>query len=848
VKRSSATAIARIAWRNIGRSRGRSALIVLLVLLPVAAMAGGITLVATISPTPEEVATQRMGVAGYEVQQDLLPAPIASPSSGAQDGTESLRAALPAGSQVEPWAYEVVSLTLPGRTVDMDGRSMDLDGLAHGMLTITEGRQPHSQQEVAISASVAALAGVRIGGSIQLVDWGTVTVVGFVEDAFDIRGRLVLLDASVAREAAHGLRSGLSQAWLVNLPQGAEMKYTRDACAYQFCPFVAVGRSDVAGSSDLASGGILVLGGLALVEAVLVAAAAFAVGVRRRQRELGLLAATGAERRHLAGTVLGEGLLLGGLGASLGVGLGVLAVLGLSPWLDGLTNHRVGPVDTSAVYLIFAGVIGLLACFLAAAIPARSAARLPVLLALSGRRPPLGSARRLLVFGVFMVVAGGVLTSIGAAMRLSDTDGSQATPSIVLLLLGAILGVLGFGTCSPWLIERLERFGLRLPIAARIALRDTARARSRNAPIVTAILAAFAATVAVSAYFASNDAADAAQWQPWLRADELVIQGGGAAIAGPQVAATLGAMAGAPIPTLIGSGNREVSVMVEDPTADANAEVVAQTVTIGDAKLLTALGAEAGGPTLDAGGVVLLLPYRRVIVNSAVLTFAPPTLDQATVVVDDASSGEQIGTVTIASFTVATHLAEWSSVADAVISPSTAEMLGLQPIATGTYLIRLSRPVNDADVASAATIASQQPDTRADASIGPTRPDETFRLLLVVLSLLFALTVTGIAVALGEAESRRDQRTLLAVGADPSIRRRISAARAGVLALMAGLLAVPAGLLPAWGLLASRGAPLVVPYTEVFAAVIVLPVAAILGALLLTRRIPEWSALRQPDA
>jgi len=160
----------------------------------------------------------------------------------------------------------------------------------------------------------------------------------------------------------------------------------------------------------------------------------------------------------------------------------------------------------------------------------------------------------------------------------------------------------------------------------------------------------------------------------------------------------------------------------------------------------------------------------------------------------------------------------------------------------------LPRPVVDADVATAATIASQQPETRADASIAPTRPDETFRLLLVFLSLLFALTVTGIAVALGEAESRPDQRTLLAIGADPGIRRRISAARAGVLALMAGLLAVPAGLLPAWGLLASRGSPLVVPYTEVFAAVIVLPVAAILGALLLTRRIPEWSALRQPDA
>ena len=833
MNRSSATAVARIAWRNIGRSRGRSALIVLLVMLPVAAMAAGITLVATISPTPEEAATQRMGIAGYEVDQ-------ATP--------DSLRANLPAGSRIEPWTYDVVSLALPGRTVDMDARSMDLDGLAHGMLTITDGRQPHNQQEVAISASVATLAGVGIGDSIQLVDWGTLTVVGLVEDPSDLRGRLVLLDASVAREAAQGLRSGLSQIWLVSLPEGAEMKFTRDACSYESCPFVAVARYEFPESSDYVSGGILVLGGLALVEAVLVAAAAFAVGVRRRQRELGLLAATGAERRHLAGTVLTEGVLLGGLAALLGVGLGVVAVLGLSPWLDELTNHRVGPVDTTPVYLIFAGVIGLLACFLAAAIPARSAARLPVLLALSGRRPPLGSARRLLVLGGFMVVAGGVLTSIGAAIQLSDTDGSQATLSIVLLLLGAILGVIGFGTCSPWLIERLEGFGLRLPISARIELRDTARARSRNAPIVTAILAAFAATVAVSAYFASNDAADAAHWQPWLRADELVIQGQGAGTVGPQVAATLGAMASAPVPTLIGSGNREVSALVADPTLPANNNEIANMVTIGDAQLLTALGAESGEPTLDAGGVVLVLPYRQETVNGATVTRAPPAIDQATVVVDDASSGEQLSAVTIASFTVATHLADGGSVADAVISTSTAEMLGLQPIATETYLIRLPRPVVDADVATAATIAGQQPETQADASIGPTRPDETFRLLLVLLSLLFALTVTGIAVALGEAEARPDQRTLLAIGADPGIRRRISAARAGVLALLAGLLAVPAGLLPAWGLLASRGAPLVVPFTEVVAAVIVLPVAAILGALLLTRRIPAWSALREPDA
>lgn len=114
----------------------------------------------------------------------------------------------------------------------------------------------------------------------------------------------------------------------------------------------------------------------------------------------------------------------------------------------------------------------------------------------------------------------------------------------------------------------------------------------------------------------------------------------------------------------------------------------------------------------------------------------------------------------------------------------------------------------------------------------------------VSASLLFALTVTGIAVALGEAESRPEQQTLLAVGADPRLRRRITAARAGIIALLGGLLAVPAGLLPVWGLLLSRRSPLVVPTLEVVAVVALLPVLAIAATWLLSRPIPDWSAFR----
>lgn len=792
----------------------------LLVLLPVAAMTAAITLIATVSPTGEETATHRMGVADYEVQQ------------GGVTTTQELEALLPEGAVVEPWSYDLVHLVLPGRTVEVSGSSMDLDGLAQGKLEIIEGRQPRNEHEVAISATLADFAGVGLGQQMSLSEWGAVTVVGLVEDSFALNERLVLLDASIARRQADGEGIGASPIWLVRLPEGAAIdnQCVDDGVYVEHCDFFAYSRSFASRPSADASAGVLVLGGLALVEAILVAAAAFAVSIRRRQRELGLLAAAGAERRHLAGTVWSEAALLGGLAALAGVVIGFVVIAAASPWLDQLVNRRVGPVELNAGYLFMAGGVGFLACLLAAALPARAAARLPVLVALSGRRPPQSPAHRILVAGVVLIVGGLALTSMGAAVRPQDPSG---LPSLLLMLLGAIVGVLGFGACSPWLIERLEwleRFGLSLPPSTRIALRDSARARSRNAPIVTAILAAFAATVAVSSYFASNDASTAANWRPWLRADQLVLQGAGAATSGPQVAQDLGVLAAAPVPLLVGTDGSELSVVIEDRKLPFDQRQIAWQITVGDTQLLQALGAESAAPTLADGGIALL-------------GAGDTDLHEATVAVYDAATGEEVTALTIPATVVLTDY-EGGPVS-AVVSPATAERLGLTAGEISQFIVRLPRPVTEADVARAATFAASEPNTTADAALGPPQPAQLFRIALVVLSLLFALSVTGIAVALGEAEARPDQRTLLAIGADPGIRRRIAAARGGVIALMAGVLAVPAGLLPAWGLLASRNAPLVVPIPEVIAAAAILPLAGIVGALLLTRRIPAWSALRQ---
>src|SRR4029077_9236410 len=120
---------------------------------------------------------------------------------------------------------------------------------------------------------------------------------------------------------------------------------------------------------------ILILGSLALVEAALVASAAFAVSIRRRQRELGLLGATGATPRQLAGTVLIEAAILGAIACGVGVVLGLVGSFGLWRFPDDLPARRNPPIVVDAVGIVGPVVIGFVAALIAAIVPARTVAR-----------------------------------------------------------------------------------------------------------------------------------------------------------------------------------------------------------------------------------------------------------------------------------------------------------------------------------------------------------------------------------------------------------------------------------------------------------------------------------------
>lgn len=497
----------------------------------------------------------------------------------------------------------------------------------------------------------------------------------------------------------------------------------------------------------------------------------------------------------------------------------------------------MGPLEIDPIAIALAMLIGIGAALIAAGVPAWGAASLPTLVALSGRRPPATPARRLLSVGLVLVTVALLCTVVAPIVaRLSES-----VMPLLLLLVGAVSGVLGFGACSPWLLERLERPARRLPLAARIAIRDTSRARTRNGPIVTAVLASVAGMIALSALLASEAAMDGERWRPPVPSDVLIVGGSEAATVGPRVAQALGATGWGPLTGISAPGaappggldNARMMLPLASPdTRDEIHDTSIDWFVIGDEPMLRALG---GASAIDAfrDGAVVGFPWQEV----------RPQARGRLELMNESYDG------IAASFVVPVAMVPGgearSGLPDGLIPVATARSLGLAPDpAPDRYLLRLARSVTQEDVDLATGLAASDASTYVTAALRPDDPMAGFRLIMLMVSLVVALSVTSVAVALGETEARDDLRTLLALGADRRLRRRITAARGAVLAILAGTLAVPAGLLPVWGVLFPRGWPIVVPLPEVVGAMVILPLMAVAGGLVLGRPIDEWAARR----
>lgn len=618
--------------------------------------------------------------------------------------------------------------------------------------------------------------------------------------------------------------------------------------------------------------------GLGLLEVILLAGAAFAVGARKQVRDMGLISAGGASPRQLRAVLLVQGATLGVIGTVGGVVVGLLvARLGwpLWEWLNGsvIPVFRIGPE------ILIAVVVGVLSGVLAAVVPAVGAARRQPIDALSGRfRTTREHSRRSAVLGALGIGSGVVLGLVGSAMMASDFDEyaeslasarltgvSLQTPSptvpIALVLLGAVLAIAGLVLAMPVVLGVLGRLAGRLPLAGRLAVRDADRHRHRTGPATSAIMLAVAGSVVAAFAAAGNARAEEARWLPATPAHTMQV----------------GVDYGAPIEDPAG--------LVED-AADRAAAVLPEGTVLPAAQLgypTSASQQERGAPGLEGvwfddhascdsscvtyggGGEAAiaepslvrltlgrdLTPAEQAALDRGEALALSPTLvdadgrvtatlhGQVETEPDGGYAEEDAPSVSFPA-TVVPRPTFYTSMPGVFLSAETAAANGLVVIPEATRLITYSADASSAE--ERAALREAREGRRTSASISHRYEDDYGMVLLVVAGLAGLVTLIGvaIAVALSAAEGRRELATLSAVGADPAVRRRLAGAQALVISGVGALVGVVLGTFVSYALRATFGAPsFTVPWANLAGVGLGVPLLAALITAACTRsRVP----------
>jgi len=522
VNRRASTRLAlKIALRTSARSVGRSALIVAMVALPVTGLVG-IAVVADSHylPSTQDTISTQLGLNEARLTSITPPGSglVQNPAhpelfdtaeySGGQ--IVSPREALPGGTRILPLSDSSVTATTATGLASISVREgQSWDPAFAGMYDVTEGRAPHTDGEVMVTASLLERLGKQVGNSVELLNSTTpsVKIVGIIDDntradsveeifarsgalsgvnAFDNpeASRFYLPDTTVDWTMIQDLNSSgittLSRSVLLDPPpsDGSFPEYNA--------------LTNLAAQLPL----VLIVAGFAAFEVILLAGAAFTVTARQQQRTLATIASVGAPRRLLFRILTANGIVLGTIGGLVGVVFGIAgAAVLMVMTADGSSTQYYGfhiPWLALGLAVLFAVLIGWVASLL----PARATSRFNIVAALRGSRmPPAQNLRRPIV-GIVMVLGGTALTLVGGvllAVFIEDaTVMGGAHPfnwvPIVLLIVGPILLQLGLILSGPLLLRIVARLMQNAGLGARLAARDSARNPGRAVPSLAAIM------------------------------------------------------------------------------------------------------------------------------------------------------------------------------------------------------------------------------------------------------------------------------------------------------------------------------------------------------------------------
>ncbi|MCG5214429.1 FtsX-like permease family protein [Streptosporangium soli] len=782
-----------MSWRELRRSKGRSALIAAMICLPVAVITALVSLLATIDISPQESLTADLGAADVRItgagRAQVVQSPAGEswtlhsggPSRKPWAGSE-VAASLPAGSRMLPirtraepyradrW-YAAVSIT------EVDLR----DPLTRGMYTLVQGRLPAAAGEVAVSPPMLE-RGVRVGSTLTVSRKSVPKRVVGVVDPGAAGGGKSLVGFPGGQADNHP-----EVEWLVDTPRpllwddvlalnakGLAVKsraVIENPPDVQNSAMVPASYAGIEGTNLVALVAMVV--SMVILEVVLLAGPAFAVGLRRRRTELGLIVAQGGDARHLRSIVLADGLVLGALSALAGGVLGIaLTPLGLAV-IGGLRDARMPSLDVPWGEVGVVVVLGAASAVIAAVLPARQAARMDAAAVLAGRRERPRVRRGWPIFGAVLVVAGIAVTVSGIVFGL------------LALVGGTLLTQLGFVALAPRLVGLITRLTTRLPLPVRLAGRDAVRHRGRTAPAIAAVMAATAVATAAGIGLSSGFAENRLRYQPSEVPGTLAVQR----------TDELSAAEWQPIRDLLTSelpGVTPVEYWAASPRENTHVSFERSgrpsplALPTGDVRLLRHLLGRA-----DPAAEAAFAEGKAVVFQSGMVTGG-----QAKLAVDTYGDDAEVATRSVSLPAIAVSAGRWLPV-QAVLPHAAAEKAGLKPQLDRLLIDPREHQVTEAE---RTRIDEQLKTVTYLVSAYLERGfAEDFTLPFVLLGGAVALLVLGatfMATGLAAADARPDLAGMFAVGAPARTRRAFVAAQAAIIAVAGVVLGVLSGFVP----------------------------------------------------
>ena len=761
-------AVVRWAWRMFRREWRQQILVTALLTVAVAAAIGSLTLVYNTDPSDNG----EFGSASALLKFD-------------GSHPRALEAALESAEKSFGTA-EVVghrAVPVPGGVGTVDFRSQAPNGPYGGeLLAVRSGTYPAGPGQVALTDGVAELLSLKLGEKLVL-DGRQRTVVGIVENPRDLGDEFALVSPASAA-APHNVTVLVDasaeslRAYADSLPENGRSGLVQMG---------ARGENEAADSFAMFS-----VATVFLLLASLVAAAGFAVVAQRRLRQLGMLAAIGATQQHLRLVLLWNGAVVGVVAALLGTIAGLALWVAFAPMLESALGHRIDRLSLPWTLLALVVVLAVLGATAAAWWPGRTVARLPTLLALSGRplepRPARHSA---------IAAAGLIAIGIGS-LALSDRD---RVPLIVIGILATIVGTLLLG---PLAIRVFARTAAHVPVAPRLALRDLARYQARSGAALAAITLALGIATAVVVTAAAEEKQEAerlATELPNLSDRQIRVYTGPtsepeliplplqtpsqiarSAARVHQIASGLGQASVLPLQKAVRPGDTPIVTFEGDRAL----------VAVGLAKRIgRRMTTRGSGVYVATPAVLRYLGVDPATVDPSADFLADPSVPTDELLILDFRSRAESAVTNVQRIdsrqVFGAGEGDTGRVPSSFVTLNGLRRHGWKPVANG-WLIESSGPLTSEQIATARKLAAE-----AGLEIETQRERTSLATPIAIATAagaLLALAILAMTVGLIRSESAGDLRTLTAIGAPGRTRRALTAATAGALALLGALLGV----------------------------------------------------------